>query len=156
MRRRVRGVIVPGWLCLFLFCDAGTPGRGFSCFPAGGTVCVCAFNRLLRKHFICSTVCRLYLHLSGEGLSVGYFMCTSDNGGPVEGAALTAPLLFSHSCRYLCCSLMITGRVCVFVGNVFFSVVSKPCIFLLCVCAIITRALNACAKKHSGKWSSSQ
>lgn len=24
-----------------MFCEAGTPGRGFSCYPAGGTVCVC-------------------------------------------------------------------------------------------------------------------
>ncbi len=23
---------------VFLFCEAGTPGRGFSCYPAGGTV----------------------------------------------------------------------------------------------------------------------
>lgn len=56
-----------------LFCEADTPGRGFSCYPAGGTMCVC---------FQPSTEKALYLLYSGPTgspsvLRCGCFQCIS-------------------------------------------------------------------------------
>lgn len=52
------GVIVPGGLCLRVLWGWGSSGRGFSCYPAGGSVYVC--TRVLScSHWSSNTVLTL-------------------------------------------------------------------------------------------------
>ncbi len=98
--------------------------EGFQLLPSRRH-CVCAFNHPLRKHFICNTVCLLYLHVSWEGFVDGladvdhWWWWSSDER--TASAAVTAVdtllsfFLFIHSCRYaqyLCCSLIINVCIC--------------------------------------------
>ena len=74
-------------------------GEGFQLLPSRRH-CMCAFSHPLRRHFVCNTVCLLYLHLSGEGFVGGlvdvhhWWWWASGTG-----AAAVVAFLFIHSCR---------------------------------------------------------
>lgn len=125
--------------------------EGFQLLPSRRH-CVCAFNHPLRKHFIRNTVCLLYLHLCLRGFCRWVSWC-----GPLmiqwwESCCCCCccrhiPFIFllCRYAQYLCYSFIINvfsqwRPVCLLRTRPF----EVPCIVLLCVCAIISSALNGC------------
>lgn len=138
-----------------VFCEAGTQGRGFCCYPAGGTVCVLSTIHWESALFV--RQCLLHLQLSWKDfvreLVDGDYRwwwsggkTTSDAVTSLDMLLLNFPFLDVHTVSTLAWAV----EVCSYVGNMSFWVAILPCV-VFPLCAFLNNALNACEKKSMGK-----